>query len=129
MAGIRLTPEEPEMPVGTPPRPQLPASVAGAGGGSGGLEMASDDERSVAADSWSVRSEYGSTLDDDQRYADAAEVLAAAAASANFPSAASDYWYCISAELSQVRELDAIDMICQIVRDLIMLDIVEGLLL
>ncbi|GJM93532.1 hypothetical protein PR202_ga10095 [Eleusine coracana subsp. coracana] len=91
MAGIRLTPDEPELPVGTPPRPQLPPSVAGAGG-SGGLEMASDDERSVAADSWSVRSEYGSTLDDDQRYADAAEVLAAAAASANFPSAASDYW-------------------------------------
>ena len=81
------------MPVGTPPCPQLPPSVAGAGGGSGGLEMASDDERSIAADSWSVRSEYGSTLDDDQRYADAAEVLAASAASANFPSAASDYWY------------------------------------
>jgi len=93
MAGIRLTPEEPEMLVGTPPRPQLPPSVAGAAGGSGGLEMASDDERSIAADSWSVRSEYGSTLDDDQRYADAAEVLAASAASANFPSAASDYWY------------------------------------
>lgn len=91
MAGIRVTPDEPELPVGTPPRPQLPASVTGAGG-SGGLEMASDDERSIAADSWSVRSEYGSTLDDDQRYADAAEVLAAAAASANFPSAASDYW-------------------------------------
>ncbi|WVZ69251.1 hypothetical protein U9M48_018065 [Paspalum notatum var. saurae] len=91
MAGIKLSPEESEMPVGTPPRPQLPPSVAGAGGGSGGLEMASDDDRSVAADSWSVRSEYGSTLDDDQRYADAAEVLAAAAASANFPSAASDY--------------------------------------
>lgn len=91
MAGIKLTPEDPEMPVGTPPRPQLPPSVAGAGGGSGGLEMASDDDRSVAADSWSVRSEYGSTLDDDQRYADAAEVLAVVAASANFPSAASDY--------------------------------------
>ncbi|XP_062218038.1 uncharacterized protein LOC133918262 [Phragmites australis] len=91
MAGIRLTPEEPELPVGTPPRPQLPPSVAGAGG-SGGLEVASDDERSVAADSWSVRSEYGSTLDDDQRYADAADMLAASAsASANFPSAASDY--------------------------------------
>ncbi|XP_062206547.1 uncharacterized protein LOC133908503 [Phragmites australis] len=89
MTGIRLTPEEPEVPVGTPPRPQLPPSVAGPCGG--GLEMASDDERSVAADSWSVRSEYGSTLDDDQRYADAAEVLAAATASANFPSAASDY--------------------------------------
>uniref|UniRef100_A0A453FCD3 Protein-lysine N-methyltransferase n=1 Tax=Aegilops tauschii subsp. strangulata TaxID=200361 RepID=A0A453FCD3_AEGTS len=55
------------------------------------MEMASDDERSVAADSWSVRSEYGSTLDDDQRYADAADVLAAAAAAGNFPSAASDY--------------------------------------
>jgi hypothetical protein len=98
MAGIRLTPEEPELPQGTPPRPQLPPAFAGAGavlagsgsGGGGGLEMASDDERSVAADSWSVRSEYGSTLDDDQRYADAAEVLAAAAASANFPSGASD---------------------------------------
>lgn len=101
MAGIRLTPEEPELPQGTPPRPQLPPAFAGAGavlagsgsGGGGGLEMASDDERSVAADSWSVRSEYGSTLDDDQRYADAAEVLAAAAASANFPSGASDCWY------------------------------------
>lgn len=98
MAGIRLTPEEPELPQGTPPRPQLPLPVAGSGvtaggGGSGGLEMASDDERSVAADSWSVRSEYGSTLDDDQRYADAADVLAAAAAAGNFPSAASDYWY------------------------------------
>ncbi|KAF7037404.1 hypothetical protein CFC21_047777 [Triticum aestivum] len=96
MAGIRLTPEEPELPQGTPPRPQLPLPVAGSGvtaggGGSGGLEMASDDERSVAADSWSVRSEYGSTLDDDQRYADAADVLAAAAAAGNFPSAASDY--------------------------------------
>ncbi|EEE55202.1 hypothetical protein OsJ_03050 [Oryza sativa Japonica Group] len=75
MAGIRLTPEEPELPQGTPPRPQLPPAFAGAGavlagsgsGGGGGLEMASDDERSVAADSWSVRSEYGSTFDDDQR--------------------------------------------------------------
>ncbi|KAM3331980.1 hypothetical protein ACQJBY_027689 [Aegilops geniculata] len=96
MAGIRLTPDEPELPQGTPPRSQLPLPVAGSGvtaggGGSGGLEMASDDERSVAADSWSVRSEYGSTLDDDQRYADAADVLAAAAAAGNFPSAASDY--------------------------------------
>jgi hypothetical protein len=99
MAGIRLTPDEPELPHGTPPRPQLPLPVAGAGvaaggggSGSGGLEMASDDERSVAADSWSVRSDYGSTLDDEQRYTDAADVLAAAAAAANFPSAASDYW-------------------------------------
>eukprot|EP00249_Psilotum_nudum_P011941 c23480_g1_i1 orf=380-1483(-) len=37
----------------------------------------SDDDRSIAADSWSVKSEYGSTLDgDDQRHADA-ECLAA----------------------------------------------------
>jgi hypothetical protein len=36
----------------------------------------SDDERSVAADSWSVKSEYGSTLDgDDQRNADVVDAL------------------------------------------------------
>jgi SAM-dependent methyltransferase len=40
-------------------------------------EMASDDDRSVAADSWSIKSDYGSTLDDEQRYADTAEVLLA----------------------------------------------------
>jgi hypothetical protein len=33
--------------------------------------MASDDNRLVAADSWY----YGSTLDDEQRYADTVEVL------------------------------------------------------
>jgi hypothetical protein len=104
MAGMKLNPEEPELPVGPPPRPPLPPSVAGAGG-SGGLEMASDDERSVAADSWSVRSEYGSTFDDDQRYADAADVLAAAAASSNFPSSASDYWY--GASLSELSRSSA----------------------
>uniref|UniRef100_A0A7N0TTM9 Protein-lysine N-methyltransferase n=1 Tax=Kalanchoe fedtschenkoi TaxID=63787 RepID=A0A7N0TTM9_KALFE len=35
----------------------------------------SDDERSLAADSWSIKSEYGSTLDDDQRHADAFDVV------------------------------------------------------
>ena len=49
-------------------------------------DLVSDDDRSVAADSWSIKSEYGSTLDDDQRHADAAEALSAA----NF-RAASDY--------------------------------------
>ncbi|CAN6706501.1 unnamed protein product [Malus baccata var. baccata] len=41
-------------------------------------DLVSDDERSVAADSWSIKSDYGSTLDDDQRHADAAEDLSAA---------------------------------------------------
>ncbi|KAF7827431.1 EEF1A lysine methyltransferase 2 [Senna tora] len=49
-------------------------------------DLVSDDDRSVAADSWSIKSEYGSTLDDEQRHADAAEALS----SANF-RAASDY--------------------------------------
>lgn len=39
----------------------------------------SDDERSVAADSWSVKSEYGSTLDgDDLRQSDSVDAMAAA---------------------------------------------------
>ncbi|XP_054787512.1 uncharacterized protein LOC129293527, partial [Prosopis cineraria] len=50
-------------------------------------DLLSDDDRSVAADSWSIKSEYGSSiLDDDQRHADAAEDLS----NANLP-AASDY--------------------------------------
>lgn len=49
-------------------------------------DLISDDDRSVAADSWSIKSDYGSTLDDDQRHADASEALSAA----NF-RAASDY--------------------------------------
>lgn len=49
-------------------------------------DLVSDDDRSVAADSWSIKSEYGSTLDDDQRHADAAEALS----SANF-RVSSDY--------------------------------------
>jgi hypothetical protein len=49
-------------------------------------DLVSDDERSVAADSWSIKSDYGSTLDDDQRQTDAADALSAA----NF-RAPSDY--------------------------------------
>ena len=52
-------------------------------------EMASDDDRSVAADSWSIKSDYGSTLDDEQRYADTAEVLLASCPSSASSSAAS----------------------------------------
>ncbi|PPS02733.1 hypothetical protein GOBAR_AA17923 [Gossypium barbadense] len=75
MAVFRLAPEE--SPDATqqhpPPQQQLQA----------GREVASDDERSVAADSWSIKSDYGSTLDDEQRHADAAEALSSVA---NFPS-------------------------------------------
>lgn len=74
MAGIRLLPEEPE----TTPQQQARAAAS--------ESLASDDDRSVAADSWSIKSEYGSTLDDDQRHADAAEALS----SANF-RVSSDY--------------------------------------
>nr|VDD63628.1 unnamed protein product [Brassica oleracea] len=73
MAGIRLAPEEPE----TTPQQQARATTD---------SLASDDDRSIAADSWSIKSEYGSTLDDDQRHADAAEALS----SANF-RVSSDY--------------------------------------
>ncbi|KAD4888369.1 hypothetical protein E3N88_20442 [Mikania micrantha] len=48
-------------------------------------DLISDDDRSIAADSWSIKSDYGSTLDDDQRHADASEALAAR------QRAASDY--------------------------------------
>ncbi|KAJ4847532.1 hypothetical protein Tsubulata_003959 [Turnera subulata] len=77
MAGIRLQQEESDL----PPQQQTRGAVAVAA-----TDLVSDDERSVAADSWSIKSDYGSTLDDDQRHADAAEALS----SANF-RAASDY--------------------------------------
>lgn len=76
MAGIRWPPEDPDSVLYRPP-----ASTAAAAG-----DLVSDDDRSVAADSWSIKSEYGSTLDDEQRHVDASEVLSAA----NF-RAASDY--------------------------------------
>ncbi|KAJ6794405.1 Uncharacterized protein M6B38_232405 [Iris pallida] len=71
MAGIRWPPEDSDL-VQTRP------ATAG--------DLVSDDDRSVAADSWSIKSDYGSTLDDDQRHVDASDVLAGA----NF-RAASDY--------------------------------------
>lgn len=40
-------------------------------------ELFSDDDRSIAADSWSVKSEYGSTMDEEQRNADASAALSA----------------------------------------------------
>ncbi|WCJ25288.1 S-adenosyl-L-methionine-dependent methyltransferases superfamily protein [Euphorbia peplus] len=73
MAGIRLQAEDTEV----SHQQQTRSSAA---------DLVSDDDRSVAADSWSIKSDYGSTLDDDQRHADAAEALS----SANFRTA-SDY--------------------------------------
>ena len=71
MAGIRLQPEDPDASQARPPASS---------------DLISDDDRSVAADSWSIKSDYGSTLDDEQRHADASEALSVA----NF-RAASDY--------------------------------------
>ncbi|XP_058091606.1 uncharacterized protein LOC131237707 isoform X2 [Magnolia sinica] len=38
-------------------------------------ELISDDDRSIAADSWSVKSDHGSTFDDEQRHVDASDAL------------------------------------------------------
>ncbi|KAL2522374.1 S-adenosyl-L-methionine-dependent methyltransferase superfamily protein [Forsythia ovata] len=65
MAGIRLPPEDADV-------SQVARQVSA-------VDLISDDDRSVAADSWSIKSEYGSTLDDEQRHADATEALSAAA--------------------------------------------------
>ncbi|KAH6759952.1 S-adenosyl-L-methionine-dependent methyltransferases superfamily protein [Perilla frutescens var. frutescens] len=72
MAGIRLPPEDSDV-------SQAARQVAA-------VDLISDDDRSIAADSWSIKSDYGSTLDDEQRQADAAEALSAATY-----RAASDY--------------------------------------
>ncbi|XP_022143402.1 EEF1A lysine methyltransferase 2 [Momordica charantia] len=64
MAAVRLTPEDAEL-------------LHQARAAPSAVDLVSDDDRSVAADSWSIKSEYGSTLDDDQRNADAAEALSA----------------------------------------------------
>ncbi|KAH7682650.1 Protein-lysine N-methyltransferase Efm4/METTL10 protein [Dioscorea alata] len=69
MAGVRWPPEDSDLFPSRPP----PAAT----------EMVSDDDRSVAADSWSIKSDYGSTLDDEQRHADAAEILSVS----TFPAA------------------------------------------
>ncbi|XP_052204724.1 uncharacterized protein LOC127809735 [Diospyros lotus] len=74
MAGIRLQPEDSDVSQARPPA---------------AADLISDDDRSVAADSWSIKSDYGSsTVDDDQRHADASEALAAASATL---TATSDY--------------------------------------
>ncbi|XP_038701303.1 protein-lysine N-methyltransferase EFM4-like isoform X2 [Tripterygium wilfordii] len=65
MAGIQIPPDESDVSL----QQQLLTRVTGAG------NLVSDDERSVAADSWSIKSDYGSILDDEQRHADAAEAL------------------------------------------------------
>ncbi|WOL02014.1 protein-lysine N-methyltransferase Mettl10 [Canna indica] len=69
MTGIKWPPEDSDL---------LPTRPPG--------DLVSDDDRSITADSWSIKSDYGSTLDDDQRHADAAEVFSVS----NFP-AASEY--------------------------------------
>lgn len=62
MAGIRWHPEDFD---------QFQSRVQTAAN----AELFSDDDRSIAADSWSIKSEYGSTLDDEQRNADAYAAL------------------------------------------------------
>ncbi|KAF6137542.1 hypothetical protein GIB67_031821 [Kingdonia uniflora] len=71
MAGIRWPPEDSDLPHARPPTT---------------ADLISDDDRSVAADSWSIKSDYGSTLDDDQRHVDASDSLSTGAF-----QAASDY--------------------------------------
>ncbi|KAF8399041.1 hypothetical protein HHK36_014907 [Tetracentron sinense] len=71
MAGIRWPPEDSEL-----SHARVPTTA----------DLISDDERSVAADSWSIKSDYGSTLDDEQRHVDASDALS----SGTF-RAASDY--------------------------------------
>lgn len=83
MAGIRLQPEDSDV-------SQQARAVA-----LSAVDLVSDDDRSIAADSWSIKSEYGSTLDDDQRHADAAEALS----NANL-RATSDYRFHSSSPLS-----------------------------
>eukprot|EP00252_Welwitschia_mirabilis_P007922 TRINITY_DN19617_c0_g1_i1.p1 TRINITY_DN19617_c0_g1~~TRINITY_DN19617_c0_g1_i1.p1 ORF type:complete len:354 (+),score=68.49 TRINITY_DN19617_c0_g1_i1:135-1196(+) len=66
MAGFRWPPEDIEQTQSLSSFRFQPGAAA---------EFFSDDDRSVAADSWSIKSEYGSTLDDEQRQADAVEAL------------------------------------------------------
>ncbi|PSS15933.1 hypothetical protein CEY00_Acc13426 [Actinidia chinensis var. chinensis] len=66
MAAIRLVPEDFD-------EAQARALTA--------ADLISDDDRSVAADSWSIKSDYGSTLDDDQRHANAISLATFRAAS------------------------------------------------
>lgn len=75
MADLQLPPEDSEIPHAK--RPAVAPS-----------DLISDDDRSIAADSWSMKSDYGSTLDDEQRHVDAADALLS---SRNLRTAASDY--------------------------------------
>lgn len=78
MAGIRWPPDEVE-------QGQIGRLEGSRQGDTDATTHYSDDERSVAADSWSVKSEYGSTLDgEDQRNADVVDAL-------NASSRLSDY--------------------------------------
>lgn len=71
MAGLKWPPEA------SKDQPQKGAEVSRQGDVD--ASHYSDDDRSVAADSWSVKSEYGSTLDgDDLRQSDAVDAMAAA---------------------------------------------------
>ncbi|XP_010253369.1 PREDICTED: protein-lysine N-methyltransferase Mettl10-like [Nelumbo nucifera] len=71
MAGIRWPPDDSEL-----SQARIPSTS----------DLISDDDRSIAADSWSIKSDYGSTLDDEQRHVDAADAL-----STGTFRAASDY--------------------------------------
>ncbi|XP_077221253.1 uncharacterized protein LOC143854984 [Tasmannia lanceolata] len=71
MAGIRWPPEDSDL-------AQARALTT--------ADLISDDDRSVAADSWSIKSDYGSTLDDDQRHVDASDVLSAGAFRSDYGS-------------------------------------------
>ncbi|KAK9115419.1 hypothetical protein Syun_022216 [Stephania yunnanensis] len=72
MAGLRWPPEDSDL-----HHARVPSAA----------DLISDDDRSVAADSWSIKSDYGSTLDDEQRHVDASDVLSTIASF----RAASDY--------------------------------------
>ncbi|KAJ8619796.1 hypothetical protein MRB53_028325 [Persea americana] len=90
MAGIRWPPEDSEL-----LQARAPSTA----------DLISDDDRSIAADSWSIKSDYGSTLDDEQRHVDASDALSAG----NF-RAASDYRIvgnCLSGASSDKEEPDA----------------------
>lgn len=47
-------------------------------------DLVSDDDRSVAADSWSIKSDYGSNIEDEHRHVDAAEALSSCAPASDY---------------------------------------------
>ncbi|KAL9231303.1 hypothetical protein vseg_006545 [Gypsophila vaccaria] len=72
MAGIKLPPAADDVAATATTTAELQQQPRTPAAG----DLISDDDRSIAADSWSIKSEYGSTLDDEQRHADATEDLA-----------------------------------------------------